>query len=60
MSSDGCRLSDALLGVQKSSEGLLDGSEVRQSICLIVRPIKLTLSLTTSTQAVLRAPIDTR
>ena len=34
-------------------KGLLDGPETRQSICLIVRPIKLTLSLTTSTQAVL-------
>ena len=28
-------------------------AEIRQGICLIVGPIKLTLSLTTSTQAVL-------
>ena len=37
---------------QKLSKGLLDGPEIRQSICLIVRPIKLTLSLTTPTQSV--------
>ena len=34
-------------------KAFLDAPEIRQSICLIVRTIKLTLSLTTSTQAVL-------
>ena len=47
------RLSSALLDIQKSSKGWFDGPEIRQSICLIVRTIKLTLSSTTSTQAVL-------
>ena len=42
------RLLDALLDIQKSSKGLLDGPEIRESICMIVRPIKLALSLTRS------------
>ena len=46
-------LLDDLLDVQKSSKGLLDGPEIKHSIYLIVRPMKLTLSLTTTTQAVL-------
>ena len=46
------RLSDALRDVQKSGKGLFDDPEIRQSIFLIVRPIKLTLSWTTSSQAV--------
>ena len=47
------RLLAALPDVKTSGKGLPDGPELRQSICLIARPIKVTLSLTTSTQAVL-------
>ena len=51
-----CRLLAALPEVGKkeitSGKCLPEVPEIRQSICLIVRPIKVTLSLTTSTQSV--------
>ena len=38
---------------EKSGEGLPGGPGIRQSMCLMVRPIKLALSLTSSAQTVL-------